>query len=322
MIQPDSVPEATAPPEHHADFLEFSALRSHNQRVSFQEFVRDLRIGNAAEVVADSAEWDADGNGGDTGNYAEAEAIAQAAFDEVDERQRNFGVDAAQYPFENTGNSVSLRTEGEQSLYTFLSLLSWFGKDAGPSGTDGEKIFEEVCAKAGEAYLGGPSHRVRSFVFGFPRRVHSKGFAAALDSLCASLGEGGGHRKGRPKLPDQKDAKLDLVIWVEFHDSRHGKMITFGQCATGRNWDHKLSELPSPDLWCGHWMADAPTVLPVRSFFVPHRIERDLWTYKCTFGGILFDRCRIASLASETSGETKTNWMEWSAHVLDAIRGT
>jgi hypothetical protein len=316
MIQTDSVPEATAPPEHHADFLELCALRSSKRGVSVQELIRDLRIVNVSEVVADSSDRDEDESD------EEADAIAQTAFDELDERRRNFGTHAAHYPFEVTGNTVSLKARGEESLYTFLALLSWYGKDGRRNGTDGEKIFEEVCAKAAEAYLGGPGARVKSFVFGFPRRLHPKGFAEALDALCKSLGEGGGHRKGRPKLPDQKDGKLDIVIWVEFQDSRQGKLITFGQCATGRNWGEKISELPPPDRWCGHWMDDTPTVLPARCFFVPHRIERDCWSHSCTFGGILYDRCRIASLASDAGEDLKKQWIAWSAHVLKEIRGT
>jgi len=205
MIQTDVVPEATAPPEHHADFLELCTLRSSKRGVSVQEFIRDLRIGNVAEVIADSANQDEDEPDD------EAEAIAQTAFDELDERGRNFGTHAAHYPFEITGNTINLKARGEESLYIFLALLSWYGKDAGPEGTDGEKIFEEVCAKAAEAYFGGPNVRVKSFVFGFPRRVEPKGFAEALDALCKSMGEGGGHRKGRPKLPHQKDGKLDIV---------------------------------------------------------------------------------------------------------------
>jgi hypothetical protein len=34
------------------------------------------------------------------------------------------------------------------------------------------------------------------------------------------MGEGGSHHKGRPKLPDQKDGKLDIVAWKEFEDKR------------------------------------------------------------------------------------------------------
>jgi hypothetical protein len=314
MIQPDSVPEATAPAEFHADFLELCTLRSVNRSVSAQEYIRDLRIGNATEAIADAHDEDPDREDDDS------EDLAQQAFDELDERVRNFGPSSGHYPFEVASNTLSLRVGGDQSLYTFLALLSWFGKDAGPPGTDGEKLFEDVCARAAESYLGMSGGRVTSVVFGFPRRVLARGFAAALDSLCQSMGEGGGHRKGRPKLPDQKDGKLDIVTWVEFHDRRQGKLISFGQCATGRNWGEKISELPPPERWCGHWMADTLTVLPVRSFFVPHRIDRENWSYSGTFGGLLYDRCRIASLASDADDPLRTQWAQWSAHVLHEIR--
>src|SRR5438094_7399576 len=107
MIQTDSVPEATAPPEHHADFLELSTFRSGKKSVSIQEFIQDLRIANAAEAVADSSDRD------DDESDEEAEVIAQTAFDELDERRRNFGTHATHYPFEITGNSVSLRAGAE-----------------------------------------------------------------------------------------------------------------------------------------------------------------------------------------------------------------
>ena len=227
MIRIDTVPEATAPPEHHADFLELCTLRSGAGSTSIQEFIRDLRIGNATEVVADSEDRDEDYESDD-----EDEAIAQTAFDELDERRRNFGLHAKSYPFELSETSISLKENGDESLYTFLALLSWCGKDAGPKGTDGERIFEEICAKAAESYLGHHDDgRVRSVVFGFPRRILPAGFSAALDELCKQLGEGGSHRKGRSKLPNQKDGKLDVVAWVEFQDRRQGKLITFGQCA-------------------------------------------------------------------------------------------
>ena len=89
MIQPDTVPEATAPPEHHADFLELCTLRSEKRSVSAQEYIRDLRIGNATEALADDEDEDAEIEGDE-----EAEDLAQNAFDEIDERLRNFGSSA------------------------------------------------------------------------------------------------------------------------------------------------------------------------------------------------------------------------------------
>lgn len=315
MIDPETLPSATAPVEHHADFLELSALRSQKRSVSAREYMRDLGMASATETIADSEDDDLPEEIDD-----QAEPLAEAAFAELDERRRSCGEAANVYPFRLYTNRVELDADSDGSLYTFLALLSWFGKDAGPAGSDGEKLFEEICAKAAEAYLGGPSELVRSFVFGFPRRVAPAGFKTALNKLCNEMGEGQGHHKGRPKLPDQKDGKLDIVAWREFEDRRQGKLITFGQCATGLNWDKKVSELPAAYDWCTNWMADRPAVWPVRSFFVPHRIDRDNWFYAGSMGGILYDRCRIASLGAAVEAGLKNEWQQWSSHVLNAIR--
>ncbi len=282
MIDPESTPSPNDPAGCHADFLELSALKSPTRTVSIYSFIRNLQMNSANEVIADSQDDDRRQVNDDP-----SEAIADAAFDEFDDRQRACGAATGGYPFRVTANALALRDGADSSLYVFLALLSWFGKDAGPAGTNGEKIFEDVCAKAAERYLGSPHEHVKSFVFGFPRRLEPKGFAAALDRLCENLGEGQGHRKGRPTLPNQKDAKLDVVAWRVFEDQREGKIITFGQCATGRDWEAKISELPPPHKWCAHWMIDSPVVDPVRSFFVPHRVERSDWSHKSRLGGIL-----------------------------------
>jgi len=238
---------------------------------------------------------------------------------ELDDRSRACGPTGV-YPFDITENTLALRQDGDSSLYTFLALLSWYGKDAGPSGTNGERLFEDVCAKAAEGYLGSPHSCVKSVVFGFPRRVLPSGFAGALDVLCNELGEGQGHRTDRETLPDQKDAKLDIVAWRFFEDRREGKIVAFGQCATGHDWEAKATELPHPLQWCSHWMLDNLVVEPVRSFFVPHRIDRAEWTHKSRLAGILYDRCRIASVASSINGSLKADLVAWSSHVLQRIR--
>ncbi len=317
MIRTDEVPSATADPEDHADFLELCVFRSAGKSISVQELMRDLRIGNAAEALADSEDRQTFDHDDDVD-----EEIAQAAFDELDERIRNMGSDASVYPFKLSATTLSLRDDGDESLYAFLALLSWYGKDAGPANLDGEKIFEEVCAIAASAYFGGvPNGRVRSAVFGFPRRTLPTGFSAALDELCKSLGEGRGcQRTNRPTLPDQKDGKLDIVTWIEFCDRRQGKFIAFGQCATGQNWESKVLELPRPEAWCQLWMSEMPFVHPVRSFFVPHRVERGRWMQHCVYGGLLYDRCRIASLAIGADEAVRKQWVQWSTHVLQKIR--
>ena len=316
MIDPDTPPSPTDPPGFHADFLELTAIKSPNRNVSIYSFIRDLRIASADEVVADS-EDDTDGNEEDEAS----EPIADAAFVELDDRQSSCGPMGG-YPFEISNNILAFRHDGDLSLYTFLALLSWFGKDAGPPGTNGEKLFEEVCAKAAEGYLGSPHVCVKSLVFGFPRRLLPKGFAAALDFLCQQLGEGKGHRTDRATLPTQKDGKLDIVAWRSFEDRREGQTITFGQCATGRDWETKATELPPPHIWCNQWMFDSPVVEPNRSFFVPHRIDKREWSHKSRLAGILYDRCRITGLATSANENLRSEWSAWSHHVLQHIRGT
>lgn len=315
MIDPESVPAPSAPPEHHADFLELVALRNPQRRVSFQDFARDMRMTGATEALRDSDDSE-EVNGADD----RTEALVEAAFDELDRRRAACGATKISYPFAVDGGGLLAEPGHDGSIYTFLALLSWYGKDKGPPGTDGEKLFEEIAAKTAEAYLGGPASRVHSYVFGFPRRLAPAGFSAALDDLCKQLREGGGHHRGRPTRPDQKDAKLDVVAWVDFADQREGKAIIFGQCATGANWKGKLSELPEPSRWCSFWMADQLVVPPTKSFFVPHRVEADQWTYSGTFGGLLYDRCRIASLAGAIDGPLQQRVAEWSTHVLAVIR--
>ena len=315
MIDTDTLPSPTDPPGYHADFLELSALRSSSRSVSIYSFIRDLRLANANEVVADS-----ENDNQEDSLDEQSEPIAEAAFAEFDDRTRSCGSNPTYYPFEISANTIRLRDDADSSLYTFLALLSWYGKNAGPPETNGEKMFEEVCAKAVECYMGSPHLHVKSLVFGFPRRFQPAGFSAALDKLCQELGEGLGHRTGRPTLPHQKDSKLDIVAWRAFDDQREGKIITFGQCATGQDWEDKIAELPHPLHWCNHWMIDSPVVEPVRSFFVPDRIDRREWSHKSRLGGILYDRCRITSLASGIDKELRESWKSWSLHVLQSIR--
>lgn len=285
MIDTTALPSPTDPAEYHADFLELMALKSASRSASIHEYIRDLKLASCDETLADSMRDE------EFETADESESLAEAAFFEIDDRVRACGSVPTHYPFEAGESMLTLRDGGENSVYTFLALLSWYGKNAGPPGMNGEKLFEEVSARAAAAYLGGPSQNVNWVVFGFPRRVEPKGFKAALDQLCKRLGEGQGHHRARPKLPHEKDGKLDVVAWRDFDDRRQGKLITFGQCATGGDWAAKVSELPQTLDWCTMWMADRPGVFPVRSFFVPHRIDRVNWFDTCVKGGILHDRC-------------------------------
>jgi hypothetical protein len=307
--------------EQHADWLELCALKDSDRNASLSDLVRELGVSGSFDAlpVLDDGEEDGSVTESVFDEPARAEgekqyeAVADDAFLEVSERLVACGGNGT-YPFEVGENYLTLRDETEQSIYVFLLLLSTFGHDAGPAPGDGAKLFEEVSAQAAETYLGG-NDIARSKVFGFPRRIQPKDFGSALDDLCRAMGEGVGH-KGRPTSKDQKDAKLDVVAWRGFPDGRCGKLIAFGQCATGTHWRDKLTELQPHD-WCRFWMRDTPATLPIRLFFVPHRIEEKTWFQTCVHGGVLFERCRIAHLAKSSPAELVTRLTAWSRFVLD-----
>jgi hypothetical protein len=325
MISALEVPSVTASRERHADWLELCALQQPKRGVSIREYVRDIGISGTADAVVEEGENDPVALDEDD----ICEAKAEDAFLEIDERRRACGGSRGAYPFEVFDENVlKIRRGMEKRTYSFMALLSHFGEDARPSHLDGTKLFEELSAEAIGKYLGGLDTstglefdcQVRSEVFGFPRRIMPKGFSEAIDRLCSEMGEGGRHCT-RPKLPDQKDGKLDIVAWKEFADREQGKLIAFGQCATGSAWADKITELPQPSDWCRHWMVEPPAVSPIRAFFVPHRVGMKDWLHTVTFGGVLFDRCRIGQLTVDVNRALSIKLAEWSTYALQRLRG-
>jgi len=305
-----SVPTLSDSSEEKADWLELYALKDDDGNASFSDLVAALGFSGTADAIDDE----------ETAGLSEAltddaryEGGAEDAFSEIDDRVRSCEGSQHGYPFDVTANAILRQEATTDGVYSFLLLLSRFGNGAG--GRDGAKLFEEVCAKAAESYLGADATHVSSYVFGFPRRIGPRGFATAVDNLCRELGEGCGH-KDRPNSADQKDAKLDVVAWRDFADGRSGKLIVFGQCATGADWRGKTTELGLTADWCTLWMQDRPSTWPIRMFFVPHRVNERLWFETCVKGGILFDRCRIVQHSNLVPENLRARLAAWSAAAL------
>lgn len=303
-------PSASENPEDHADWLELRALKAADRNSSIQDLVQVIRQTGTIETV----EQDDDPEDPHDRGAEKTQVVAEDAFAEIEDRYASCGGDRGTYPFRVGPQYIELRTGRGKSLYLFLLLLSRFGKDAGPKGTDGATLFELLSLKAAVSYFGGAASDVGSYHFGAPRRSSPRGFRAAIDEMCRQMGEGMGCRV-RPNLSDQKDAKLDLTVWRPFRDNRPGKLMGFGQCATGTNWRDKLTHL-QPDHFCQQWMLDMPAVSPIRMFFAPFRIESRRWRDDTGRGGIIFDRCRIAFLARGIGRDLKRDCAQWTAHVL------
>jgi hypothetical protein len=284
---------ASSSPEALTDWLELQALFTRSA-TSMQDLVSLFRTGGTIDEVAG-------GEGFDRGSEV-AQQVAETALDTASTRARICG---RAYPFTPAQQALGPRRTARQAVYTFMLLLSTYGKDAAKECEDGAGLFEEVARHALGSYIGAETYR-----FGFPRKLKPTGFRPALDDMCLKMNEGGGSRL-RPTTKHQKDAHLDIVAWVPMPDTRFGKFLVFGQCATGWDWPSKLTELQARE-WCEHWMLDPPPVAPMRAFMMPHMADGESWLANSRLAGVIFDRCRIAAFSQRVGRELAVRVREWN----------
>lgn len=220
------------------------------------------------------------------------------------------------YPFNVDGALLSLKSRIEDfPAYIFCLCLSSIGlnrvnlRKVFPA-----RMFERLACVAARNYLGGDGIR-----FASPREELPKNFRKAVDSLCIHIGEGKGYRN-QPTLA-RKDDTLDIVAWKHFSDTLPGKLILFGQCASGANWDTKVTEL-QPETFCGQWMIEPPPLSYVtKAFFIPHRIERNRWELTNRRAGIIFDRCRLSYwVHQEKKLKNRRELMSWCKTALGSVK--
>lgn len=220
------------------------------------------------------------------------------------------------YPF-SLGLSGGLQMKADWNAFPsyMLCLCLSFWKWKQPKGAKiyPRRLFENISRVAATNYLGGEGVR-----FASPRTTLSKSFPKAVDELCAGVGEGKGFYQ--QKTGAAKDDTLDVVAWKSFPDGHFGKLILFGQCASGATQDSKRSEL-QPIEFCDQWFIRAPTVGLIKAFFIPHRLARDEWEQTTRKAGIVFDRCRLARWAHGHEDEAdKPGCLDWCSAQLKAAQ--
>lgn len=309
-------PSATANGEEHADWLELTALGSPRHVGSAEELISALRACGATDALVDDVigDDDADLDAATDRGSERTQVLAESALAFADERSRSVLRDL-RYPFAIQGRSVLARHGAARSLYTYLLLLSHYGAAAGPVDEDGAELFEGIAAVAARNYLGGDATRAVAYRFGSPRRDAPSSFIDALDDMCAKMDEGGGANRSRPRIIHQMDAKLDLAAWIPMPDNRYGKVVGFGQCATGKDWVSKANELQASS-WCHKWLLEQPPVIPFRMFFIPHRVSNNDWTDRAHDAGVIFDRCRLTAYAASLPQALRRRVWRWNAHVI------
>jgi hypothetical protein len=287
-----NIPTPLRDPTNMADWIEFRALTAGDRNAS----AADLR-----RVIVAVGEVQT-GGGND-----EDEQLAAACFHELQDRAMSSG---SAYPFVVHDGLITLLPEQNPCwAYTFCLLLSLAGADRSEPGKPVTELFEEVADAALGAYVG------KSLKFGFPRRVLPTGFKKALQDVMKQLREGE-DVSAIPQTKKAKDAAVDLIAWRPFPDQRQAQLIVFGQCAAGANWQKKLSELNPSGFYKSYWRKP-PAVDPLRAFCTPFRISADDWYSHASYGGILFDRCRIANLAcTQTAPKEILQWNKRTAKEL------
>ena len=306
-------PEASSGVIAHADWLELAALIAGDSEISGQDLTTVISRSGSIDAVGDADDLDDDEPLDELveGEDNALEALADAAFALLAERTLIVG---DMYPFSVDGSLLTATGWARTSPYAFLAALTHFGPRAGGT-REGAPLFERVSAAALVEYLGGAG-TARSYDFGFPRLDTPASFRAAINDLCRRMGEGGQCRVSRPKVADMKDAGLDLVAWTPFEDGRTNQLSVFGQCAAGRDWRNKVTEL-QPVQFCRSWMVEPPVLSPLAAFFVPRQIEPDRWQIDALHDRqLLFDRLRIARLLGGLDDELAEKCAAWTAAAL------
>jgi hypothetical protein len=307
------IPEDSTDPIQLADWLELQAIVAADGNASQGDLEAILRIPSVLESYGDlEAPNDLELSNGllqaneDADDDRLVEEKTQEVFSELEMREKA-APDA--YPFHIDPYGVlQLRSDWTDfPSYVFCLCLSYFEWVTFRKGESrSSKLFEELSCLAAERYFGG-----QAVNFGAPRTRLPSPFPEAINKLCVLIGEGDGYRAHSGLQP--QDDKLDVVVWKDSPDGLPGKLLVFGQCAAGKKWHAKLTEMQA-DEFAKFWIRNDTYSKAVRSFFVPHRVTSrgaERWEYAVTYGGIFFDRCRIAFWAHGAKGIDYSPYLNW-----------
>lgn len=290
-----SLPESLEDVVALADWLEIQAICSEDGNSSIVDLERSLKIASKREVVD--------------------QVIPQVAI----ELERRVISASAGYPFLFERSSLlSIKEDTAQcSVYLFCLALSYFGwKQKRGAKINPRNLFEELCGYVAANYLDG-----QSIVIGTAKRAKGDDFFDAVDGFIAAIREGGSAKRNLGLRP--QDDHLDIIAWRSFGDQRKNKVILFGNCASGQNWDSKLTET-IPNSWWELWVNDFKTSAFVKSFFIPGMIFDDArWEYVANRSdSILFDRCRITQYSIGVQEiQSDGRYLAWATEALGAAPG-
>lgn len=257
----------------------------------------------------------------------QAREAAREVFVEVEWRRRVCASAPipGRYPFKiSDGMLVHTGGSGASgSAYRFMLLTcSWSMASTSRtlSKIDPTKTFERLCEGALREFAGQAKSGTHDAVCfgtasGKKASEDDKVFQRKVNDLCQTIFEGGGARERR-RQPGAGDGGLDVVSWRGFGDGRPGQLILFAQCKTGVHWRTHLGTL-NPSAFCEKYLRERPVVMPIQTFMIPWSLAgEESWRDTCLSGGLILDRCRIASMARGLPSELLTECENWSSAAL------
>ena len=245
-----------------------------------------------------------------SGGVPEEEKIPQVVGEAYHEIERRKEACRDGYPFviDEHGYTLHANPKAENHkhiIYKYLLLATRLNMNTNHkhANIDGTNLFEELASEAAREYFGA---RAESIVFG---TAAGSNFPGKVNDLCKRIKVGDRYYKRGNASP--RDGKLDVVAWKHFADRLPEKLVAFGQCKTGTNYERDLTQL-QPDVFCNNWLLSPPALTPMRMFFVAEAVSRLGWDSVSSKAGLLFDRCRIVDFCDGISEDVLEKVKAWT----------
>lgn len=285
-----------------ADYMEYQCLVSDEKSYS-------TTSGNSSMGILYDDNTDAGIEGNET-NYDFSEALA-----EVDDRENKSN---GKYPFVAEVDTIKIKDDVEShilDIYTFLLLATRENMKSGKvaNDLDGTELFEQLCAAVVKNYFG-PNSKAQVFGTG---AVENKPFHEKVQDFLDTIQEGKyifRHPDG--DIGQQKDGKIDVVIFIPFADNNKGQFMGFGQCKTGTNWRASISQL-IPAAFSESYIQPPLAFIPITLFFVSESFTEKWEELTRNTRGIIFDRSRIMEyIPDNLDAELLNNIKLWNEGVI------
>ncbi len=216
--------------------------------------------------------------------YEPSEALLSFVWQHLEIRQERY-----LHEFYKIQGDIAIRASNDPVPLEYIACLLFSLYGISEEHRPNPKIFERIAAEAIKNYLQG-----EVFVFGWPVLTSTP---VDIGQRVKAVATAARERFVESPAPRWKDRGVDVIAWKPFQEHvtgehRSGQLVILAQCAAGKNWREKTTELPYPS-WTQyiHWACD-----PLQGFAVPQVITDDLWHEISRESGILFDRIRIVNL--------------------------